>query len=231
MKRWLAFALVALAATASQALPVEISAEYKLVSAGITIGIVTENFRREGDTYTLRSTTRSEGPLKLVLDDNITLRSRGRITPDGLQPMEFEQKRAGDASRDIYASFDWERGVMHSRYKGESREVALPPATQDRVSVMYQFMTRGKATPTVEMNMSNGRKVDRYTYRLVEQVRLATPAGEFDTVHYERVTATAKESKAGLWLARDRFNLPVRVVFDDPKGLKLEQVLLQLQVR
>jgi len=231
MKRWLAFALLALAAMACHALPVEISAEYKLVSAGITIGIVTETFRRDGDTYAIRSTTRSEGPLKLVLDDSITLRSRGRITGDGLQPLEFEQRRAGDASRDIHASFDWEHGVMHSRYKGESREVALPPATQDRVSVMYQFMTRGKGPATVEMNMSNGRKVDRYTYRLVEEVRLATPAGEFDTVHYERVTATAKESKAGLWLARDRFNIPVRVVFDDPKGLKLEQVLLQLQVR
>ena len=231
MKRALAFLALALAATACRAMPVEVSAEYKLVSAGITIGIVTEQFRREGDTYAIRSTTRSEGPLKLVLDDNITLRSRGRVGGDGLQPMEFEQKRAGDASRDIRATFDWDKGVMHSRYKGESREVALPQATQDRLSVMYQFMALLKPNPTVEMNMSNGRKVDRYTYRLVEEVRLATPAGEFDTVHYERVTATARESKAGVWLARDRFNIPVRVVFDDPRGLKLEQVLLQLQVR
>jgi len=231
MKRLAAFLLAAAASTLCRALPVEITAEYKLVSMGVTIGIVNESFRRDGDSYAIRSTTRSEGPLKMVLDDNITLQSRGRINEGGLQPLEFEQKRAGDASRDIHASFDWVRRVMLSRYKGESQEIALPQATQDRLSVMYQFMTFGKAAATVEMNMSNGRKVERYAYRLVEEVRLATPAGEFDTVHYERVTATPKESKAGVWLARDRFNIPVRVVFDDPKGLKLEQVLLQLKVR
>jgi len=231
MRRLAALFLAAAASTLCHALPVEVTAEYKLVSLGVTIGIVNESFRREGDSYTIRSTTRSEGPLKLVLDDRITLQSRGRIIEGGLQPLEFEQKRAGDSSRDIQATFDWERRVMLSRYKGETNEVALPLATQDRLSVMYQFMTFGKATETVEMNMSNGRKVDRYAYRLVEEVRLATPAGEFDTVHYERVTASPKENKAGVWLARDRFNIPVRVVFDDPKGLKLEQILLQLKVR
>jgi len=231
MKRFAALLLAFAASTLAHALPVEITAEYKLVSMGVTIGLVSESFKREGDSYAIRSTTRSEGPLKLVLDDNITLHSRGRIKDGGLQPLEFEQKRAGDASRDIRATFDWDRGVMLSRYKGESHEVALPQATQDRLSVMYQFMSLGKGTQTVEMNMSNGRKVDRYAYRLVEEVRLSTPAGEFDTVHYERVTASPKENKAGVWLARDRFNIPVRVVFDDPKGLKLEQVLLQLKVR
>ncbi len=231
MKGLAAFLFAAAASTLCHALPVEITAEYKLVSMGATIGIVNETFRREGDSYTIRSTTRSEGALKIFLDDQVTLQSRGRINEGGLQPLEFEQKRAGDASRDIHATFDWVRRVMLSRYKGESQEIALPQATQDRLSVMYQFMTFGKAAETVEMNMSNGRKVERYTYRRVDEVRLATPAGEFDTVHYERVTATPKESKAGVWLARDRFNIPVRVVFDDPKGLRLEQMLLQLKVR
>jgi hypothetical protein len=54
-------------------------------------------------------------------------------------------------------------------------------------------------------------------------VRVKTPAGEFDTYHYERVTTDPKEAKAEVWLAKDQHNLPVRVVFDDPRGLKLEQ--------
>ena len=230
MSRALALLFLFTLATAARALPVEVSAQYRLMSAGVLIGIVNESFRREGDRYSIRSVTRSEGALKLVLDDNVTVQSRGRINDAGLQPLEFEQKRAGDTSRDIRATFDWERGVMVSRYKGESREIPLPKATQDRLSVMYQFMTL-KPTSTVELNMSNGRKVDLYTYRLVEQARLATPAGDFDTVHYERVTSSPTDRKTAVWLARDRFNIPVRVVYDDPKGLKLEQVLTQLQVR
>jgi hypothetical protein len=92
-------------------------------------------------------------------------------------------------------------------------------------------MALSAAAKTVEVSMSNGRKVDRYTYRLVEEVRLTTPAGDFDTLHYERVTSSPKESKAAVWLAKDRFNIPVRVVFDDPKGLTLEQLIVELKVR
>jgi hypothetical protein len=230
MKRALAFVFLLAAATASQALPVEIAVEYRISSLGATIGRVKEQFLRSGETYSINSVTRSEGMLKLVIDDSITLKSHGRIDAGGLQPLEFEQKRAGSPAKDIHATFDWERGVLVSRFAGETREVALPKATQDRISVMYQFMTLTKSD-LVEMNMSNGRKVERYTYRFVDEVRLSTPAGDFDTLHYARVTDSPKENKAEVWLAKDRFNIPVRVIFDDPKGLKLEQVVLSLQVR
>jgi len=79
--------------------------------------------------------------------------------------------------------------------------------------------------------MSNGRKVEHYTYRLVEEVRIVTPMGEFDTLHVERVTYAPTDSKAEVWLAKDHHNFPVRIVFDDPKGLRLEQTIVALQAR
>jgi|KBSSwiStaDraftv2_1062776.scaffolds.fasta_scaffold36326_5 hypothetical protein len=230
MKRALAFVLLLAAATASQALPIEIAVEYRLSSLGATIGRVSEQFLRSGDTYAINSVTRSEGVLKLVLDDSITLKSHGRIDAGGLQPLEFAQTRASKPAKDIHATFDWDRGVLVSRFAGETREVALPKATQDRISVMYQFMALTKAN-VVEMNMSNGRKVERYTYRFVDEVRLSTPAGDFDTLHYARVTDSPTDNKAEVWLAKDRFHIPVRMIFDDPKGPKLEQVVLSLRVR
>jgi hypothetical protein len=45
------------------------------------------------------------------------------------------------------------------------------------------------------------------------------------------VTTNPRESKAEVWLAKSRYNFPVRVVFDDPKGLRLEQTLVALQAR
>jgi hypothetical protein len=108
---------------------------------------------------------------------------------------------------------------------------ALPAGTQDRLSVMYQFMHAAAPAARVRLPMFNGRKVDFYTYRKVDEPRLATPAGEFDTAHYERVTESEKENQAELWLARDRFNLPVRVVFQDTKGLRLEQTIVNLVTR
>jgi hypothetical protein len=58
-----------------------------------------------------------------------------------------------------------------------------------------------------------------------------TPAGEFETRHYERVVTDAKQTRAEVWLAKDRFNFPVRVVFDQPRSLRLEQDLLDLKSR
>lgn len=230
MKRFFAALLVAFCA-ATVAAPSEITAEYVLTSAGITIGRVKETFVRTGDSYSIRSVTSSEGILKLLYDDQIVLKSTGRIVATGLQPLTFAHHRARDGGGDIEATFDWDRGIMHSLFKGEQTQVPLPRATQDRLSLMYQFMNLEHRDGQVVMPMSNGRKVELYTYRFVDEVRLATPAGEFDTLHYERAVASPRENRAEVWLAKDRFNFPVRVAFDDPKGLRLEQTIVALQSR
>lgn len=217
-----------LAPAAAHAVPTDISAEYRLVVTGLTIGHVSETYSRTGDTYAIRSVTRSEGALKVFLDDQLTMQSSGRVVDSGLQPLAFSQRRAHTDKGAIHATFDWAHGLMHTQYGDNDKEIPLPDATQDRISVMYQFMNLHPGR-TVTLPMSNGRKVDVYTYRLVGEESLATPAGRFDTLHYERVTESAKEGKAQVWLAKDRFNFPVRVVFDDPKGPRIEQVLVALR--
>jgi hypothetical protein len=223
-------ALLLLHAASALALPSEITAEYKLTSHGVTIGIVSETYVRTGDTYRISSVTRSEGALKVFLDDQLTVESGGKVAADGLRPLRFTQRRARDARRDIEATFDWDRATMVSRYRGESHEVPLPAQAQDRLSFMYQFMFMEPGAGPMAVTMSNGRKVEKYAYRLVDEARLATPAGDFDTRHYARVTS-GKESSAEVWLAKDKFNFPVRVIFDDPKGLRLEQTLVAFHSR
>ncbi|MGE5617245.1 MAG: DUF3108 domain-containing protein [Bacillota bacterium] len=231
MTRAIALFLVAFAAATARAMPAEIVAEYQLSSVGVVIGRVNEAFERRGDTYSISSITRSEGVLKIVLDDSITLQSEGRVVATGLQPLVFKQRRASRHDKDILATFDWDKGIMHAAYDGQEHEVALPAATQDRISILYQFMNIAERPRVITMPMSNGRKVEYYTYRFVDEVKLTTPAGDFQTLHYERVNADPKESKAQVWLAKDRFNLPVRVVFDDQRGLRLEQNLVALRTQ
>lgn len=229
----LALLLAAVSTAAAAAIPTEITAEYTLTNHGLEIGRVNETFRRDDDTYTIRSVTRSEGVLKVLLDDQITLESSGKVLPQGLQPLRFGQRRAKDSSRDIAATFDWERGVMRSHFRGKDSEVPLPRETQDRISMLYQFMNiePPRVGEEVVLAMANGRKVEHYTYRFIDEQRIKTPAGEFETRHFKRVTFTPKESRAEVWLAKDRFNFPVRVVFDDPDGIRLEQTLLALKAR
>jgi uncharacterized protein DUF3108 len=228
MKTLAALAFTLLASGTALATPSEIAAEYSLTFGGITIGHVSETYSRIGDKYAIRSVARAEGPLKLFLDDQLTLSSSGRVVATGLQPLQFEQHRAHSSKGAVQATFDWAKGVMLSDDEGKRSETPLPEQTQDRISVMYQFMNLNPGRGTVTMPMSNGKKVELYTYRFVDEQQLDTPAGRFDTMHYERVTSSDRESKAQVWLAKDRFNFPVRVVFDDPKGLRLEQVLVAL---
>jgi Protein of unknown function (DUF3108) len=226
-------ALLLVVSTAALAIPNEITAEYTLTNHGVEIGRVNESFTRKGDTYSIQSVTRSEGILKLVFDDQIILESSGRIIEGGLKPLRFGQRRARDSSRDIAATFDWENGIMHSHFRGKDSDIPLPKETQDRISMMYQFMNLSAPRDggEVVLAMANGRKVEHYTYRLVDEPRIKTPAGEFDTWHFKRVTFTPRESRAEVWLAKERYNFPVRVVFDDPDGLRLEQSLVALQAR
>jgi hypothetical protein len=230
VKKILAALLLCLPCLAA-AIPSEVTAEYQVITSGVVVGRVKESFVRKGDTYTIRSVSSPEGMLKMLMDDQWELSSSGRIVAAGLQPLAFGQHRARDGKRDVDATFDWSRGVMLSTYEGKQSEVPVQRATQDRISIMYQFMNLERLGETVEFPMTNGRKVDVYTYKLVGEVRLETPAGPFDTVHYQRVVADPKDRRAEVWIAKDRFNFPVRIVFDDPKGLRLEQTIAALQVR
>ena len=223
--------IACLVALSAHAVPTQIDAEYRISTGGITIGRVSETYSRDGDTYRIESTTRAEGVFKLFKDDTVVLHSEGRVGADGLKPLRFGQKRAGDRSRDIHAEFDWQKSELRSEYRGEATTQPLPPGTQDRLSVMYQFMNVPRSGAEVRMHMSNGRKVDLFTYRKVDEPRLETPAGAFATMHYERITENAKENRAQIWLASERHNIPVRVVFEDSNGLRLEQTIVSLTTR
>ena len=146
--RTLAALLLAAASTTFAAVPDRIAAEYQLTNSGLTIGRVTESYVRKGDTYEILSVSRSEGILKVLYDEQITMQSSGRVGPDGLKPLRFEERRAREPKRDVNATFDWERGLMHSRYRGEASEQPLPPDTQDRISMMYQFMNLKPGSPS-----------------------------------------------------------------------------------
>jgi hypothetical protein len=220
-----------LAAAAPVTSPAEVSAVYRVIHTGFTIGSINENFVRKGDAYGIQSVTRSEGPLKLLLDDQITLESTGRVVPAGLQPLEFTQRRAKDSKRDIKSIFDWDKGVMRTMMRAEPSETPLLPGTQDRLSVMYQFMHLPEYGETITIPLAIVRRVEPWIYKLVGEVRLNTPAGDFDTRHYRRVVSRPDDTKVEVWLAKDRFHFPVRAVFDDPKGFRLEQVIESLQTR
>ena len=231
MKRFIALLALLFASAAAFAQPSEIAAEYRVINTGMTIGSIKEVFARKGDRYTIQSVTRSEGMLKALLDDQITVESAGRVGADGLQPLEYSEHRLKDPKRDLKSTFDWGKGVMRTVLHDEPTETKLPPGTQDRISVMYQFTHMRSFGETLVMPISERRKIETHVYRYVGDEKLETPMGTFDTRHYQRVIGDPKDTRADVWLAKDRSNFPVRAIFDDPKGFRLEQTVVSLVLK
>ena len=224
--------------TAAAAQPTQIEAEYVVTTnGGITIGRAKASFNRTGDTYSIKSETRSDGALKVFLDDQFTAESTGRIDAEGLKPLEYTERRAKDNKRDFKSTFNWNNNVVHTVLRDEPSDAWFPPGTQDPLSSYYQFMHMKELGDTIAIPMADRRRIDAYTYKLVGEERIATPAGEFHTRHYQRIPPVQpiptdrKEPKVDLWFAKDRYNFLVRVSIDDPRGYRLDQSLASFTAR
>jgi hypothetical protein len=214
--------------SAAPTLPASIRAVYKVYRSGILIGHDEETFERRGDRYKIVSETRADGAIKLFYKDRFVLTSEGRISRDGLQP-QFYQSSRNDPARTVIARFDWKSGQLISERGGNVESFDLPSGTQDRLSSMYQFMVAPPRSDTVTAWMSQGKKPEAYQYVKQGEPQLKTQAGEFDTLHFARA-AQPGESRAELWLAKNRYYLPVKIVFADKSG-EFEQLLVELTLQ
>ena len=208
-----------------------VKASYRISRNGLHIGQVDEVFTRlPNNRYIITSRTRPEGVAALVTSDQLMLTSEGRITANGLVPTSFSSKRKKESKRNFVSRFDWASGelIRESQRDGEvERETfELAKGTLDRLASMYQFMM---LTPKANIStlMTQGKEAEPYRYVRQGAVTLNTEAGEYDALHYAR-DAKPGESKADVWLAKSKNHVPIRIIFEDSKGVKLEQSLISL---
>ncbi len=230
---WIAIAsLSAWAGIAVADIPQSVSLEYRISKAGITIGTVREAFVREAGHYRISSETKTAGPVRVFLKDKLTITSEGSVGPGGLIPERYTFQRERDSQKNLVSVFDWPARQIVASVGGGGRQEAfeLPEGTLDRISAMYQFMFQAPKAASVVAWMSQGKKAERYEYRRVGEESISIDGREFKSVRYARV-ARPGESHAELWLAADLHFLPVKMVFSDDKGLKLEQSLVSVSLQ
>ncbi len=220
--------LVLLALPAWAAPPQAVSASYRLTKTGQPFGEARETFRREDGQYRIESVTSAVGIFALFTRGKIRLVSAGEVTAAGLRPLHFEHHRGDDPARRIVADFDWGGRAVTHRYDGKSETAALPSGTQDRISLLYQFMFEPPRGAGVELAMSNGRQISHYLYQVAGEETIDTPAGRFETVHLSR-RENGRRDGVEVWLAKARHYFPVRIVVDEKDGGALEQELTSLE--
>jgi hypothetical protein len=219
------------AAGALHAAPKSVKATYGGYMNGMAVGVITEHFDADGASYRILSETKPVGLAAILSRQPLRFASRGDVTREGLRPAHFEARRnAGDAPQ-ITAEFDWAIREITLRHDGRLESFPLSPGTQDRLSIMYQFMfMRLERTRMVEFSMTNGRKLDRYRYRIVPDVELETALGRLKTLHLVKERDPG-DTAAEVWISPRHQNVAVKLVIVERDGIRFEQVIQSLELR
>jgi len=227
-------ALLALSLPCTAATPVapqSISASYEVLWNGMRVAVMNETFEAKDGAYRIVSESRAVGMLALFVREPLRLESSGQVTASGLQPLHFEGKRSNNDPRRARADFDWPGGKLTLTRDGSTDHLKLPPATQDLVSTMYQFMFMDLANrERFELAMTNGRYLKQHWYIIRSGVEIDTAFGKMKTLHLVK-QHRPDESGAEIWLAPQHRQLPVRMVVLDDDGTRIEQNLTKFELK
>ena len=236
VKRALGQAAILLALTgacgaAESGAPQAVSVSYEVFRNGRRVAVMNESFEANDGSYRIVSESRAVGLLALFERRPLRLTSSGRLTAAGLRPQRFEGKRGDRDSRQVRADFDWQGKRLTIARDGNTDTLPLPPGTQDRLSLLYQFMfIAPDRSQGLEFSMTNGRKLDRYRYTVHSGVEIETPLGRMATVHLVK-QHRPDESGAEIWLAPQHRYLPIKMLILEEDGARYEQVITKLEIK
>ena len=221
----LAASLLALSARATP--PVSVKATYDLYRNNLFVATIQETFSHENGKYRIASEATAQGLLALIRDDRITRVSAGTVGKEGLRPDSFEEKRIShDREKVQSARFNWGDRKLDLTHDNKTETLSLRPGSQDMSSLFYQFLFIPPKNNVVKITVTNGKQLEDYVYRFVEEASLSTGAGKFETVHYAHVSEKG-DRKTEIWLAKDKSYLTVQLKQEDD-GTVLEQRLVAL---
>ncbi len=175
--------------------------------------------------YQLTWQVEATGLLAIAYPDLVQT-SQGVRVATGLQPAQYAYRFGNKANKSYEAQFNWaDKLLLLKSSKGE-KQAPLPENTQDFLSFMYQFMFV-PPLETMQLNMTNGKKVANYDYMFVGEETLPLKFGDVNTYHIQH-SKPDSEDKTELWLALDYHYLPVKIKKTEKNGTVIEQIAIKL---
>ncbi|MBL8483467.1 MAG: DUF3108 domain-containing protein, partial [Rhodocyclaceae bacterium] len=179
-------------------------------------------WQHDGIDYVVKS--RVAGLGLFALAGSITMESHGKLTPRGLQPERFEGRKRNNPTET--ALFDRAAGLLRLAGHERTKELALPPDTQDLASVWYQLAWQQEAE--FSLWICNGRSVVERHFSVRGEENYASRVGNLRVLHLESPAAPGEDAYE-VWLALDHHRLPVRIRQTNRKGETYEQQVKDLQ--
>lgn len=213
-------------AAAAPAQRVEVA--YELSRNGSAMAELVERLEHDGKTYRLSAQMKGKGLLSLRGDATRT--SRGAVTPEGLRPAEFEDRRSGrDTAR---AKADWQAKTLVLQAKeGAGESKPLPADLQDRLSFTYSFAFRVPGTAPVPLSITDGKGISTSVYEPAGRETVKTPAGEFEALKLARRKHGPDDRSSEIWLAAKLGYVPVRILVVEKDGTRIDQVAIRVSTQ
>src|SRR5206468_6968028 len=103
------------------------------------------------------------------------LRHRARV------PVGFGRHRPGGWA--VSAKFDWAARSVTQEKNGKSETLKMPADAQDPLSLAYSFAFVPPKGREYDVTRADGRGLTPFRFIVVGNEKLATPAGEMQTLH------------------------------------------------
>ncbi len=229
---------LALAAESSMAAPAHslprrgrISYSLFYGSGQFYVGTAVQSWEAGADTYLLASEAETEGIVELFWSQRLRYMSRGKITPQGLQPESFLASRTRRGRNEAaQARFDWSAGSLNYGYARHQKSAPLPAGAQDLISFVFQYALAPPAPGRYRVPITTGTRFEVYDIVVSGEERIETPLGTLRALPVRQLPRPGEES-IEVWLAADYHHLPVRIHFFDREGnFSGEQVASEIRI-
>ena len=194
-------------------LPSRVSISYNATSS-IADGVARYNWTLDADKYTFESTIQASGFFAEMFAGTLTQQSTGTVTTAGIAPAVFTIRR-GDRAPE---TAEFQRVTKEVRFSrgGESRQVAMPANLQDTQSFLFQLAIEAPKLKSTEdrvtIFVTNGRGINRYTFKKVGESPVETRFGVVETVHLAREISDPSDGYE-VWVSPKHHYLPIKLKF------------------
>jgi len=193
------------------------------------VALVRLDVEVDGELYRMRSEARPQGLAAALFQGVFTQESRGRISPWGYRPEQYEEQRGNRGTR--WAQMDWAAGEVRLP-DGERQPIA--PGVQDRLSIAWQLsalarhqLARLQSSEGIQIPLLLSRHVELNRFFGREVTEQELDGQRLKLLKVEREPRKGKrDARVEVWLDTEREMLPVRVRIADDRGRVIDQVIV-----
>ena len=208
----------------ADALPAELTINYALTSA-MADGRATYSWSREGDNYKITGEAEAIGFFTLFLEGRVIQESHGVVTPQGLRPDSFTERKPSSPSEGL--EFDWTAGKVTFDRHGEKKTEPLADNVVDWLSMLFQTAANPPpaAADDYPLLVLTQRKFYRFHLKVLGEEEIEIPMGKVRTLHLRHIDEKDASEVVDVWLGIEQSYLPVKLRYPVARNrLMVEQV-------